>query len=411
MFSKLFKKQNLLEKEYVALLNRYGFPDPRLTGKKLKNRYSQAKDYVTRRHIEADKAEGGSAFSEELYTNMDIDSSPLQDYVLEIKKAMKRQKMRLRQDVFVGEFPTGSFNAQAVPVKGGSLLLLNSGLMMTTYQLCYIIFGSMRMQGEGLELEPILDIDATVDAILGVLVCYFFFGDSSRYPPTPTLPMMRNLIASGLVTHMQEFALAHEYGHAVAGHLDANRTILARMPVDDLQVYEKRREQEFEADRLGMTIMLARLLEKDIELGTGILLGKPGGSKEPGVNGIFEILLLSTTAAPFVFFEFDTLISEVAKFFTDAEDFSIICDHPPSSKRSEEIREFLEKSLPMTPFGFGVPIAPFGFSDGLVNWISFIREKILKDLRENGDRHKRLHKVLNDAAKWDQERTEIFRKR
>ncbi len=53
----------------------------------------------------------------------------------EIRERLTEKGMTLPLPVFAGQFPHGSFNAQARPVAGGVLILINSGLFMFIYQM------------------------------------------------------------------------------------------------------------------------------------------------------------------------------------------------------------------------------------------------------------------------------------
>src|SRR5262245_1589496 len=58
--------------------------------------------------------------------------------------AIERYRASFTAEVFVGEFPTGSINAQAVPADGGYLLLINSGLLVVLQQVAeFLVVGDV----------------------------------------------------------------------------------------------------------------------------------------------------------------------------------------------------------------------------------------------------------------------------
>ena len=85
-------------------------------------------------------------------------------------RAIERYRGSLKADVFVGEFPTGSINAQAVKVDGGFLVLINSGLLVVIQQVVeYLVAG---------DPDNPTDRDAnrtTIDGVVAVLEAYLRF--------------------------------------------------------------------------------------------------------------------------------------------------------------------------------------------------------------------------------------------
>src|SRR5438874_1225021 len=58
----------------------------------------------------------------------------LDEMVAKIDVAINRSGLKLDRRVYVGEFPTGSFNAQVQALPEGAMVLMNSGLFWLIYQ-------------------------------------------------------------------------------------------------------------------------------------------------------------------------------------------------------------------------------------------------------------------------------------
>jgi hypothetical protein len=158
---------------------------------------------------------------------------------------------KFRDDVCVGEFPTGAINAESVKVDSGFLVLVNSGTMSMLQQVVTFLWQGDADDPGGEKSRR------AADGVADVLASYVESGDPF-YGPKPVLGGMLGA-ASGLMSDAAEkFVVAHEYGHILGGHFAeaelASTTL--ETEVGPLETIRKDHEQEFEADKLGYLLTL-----------------------------------------------------------------------------------------------------------------------------------------------------------
>ncbi len=189
----------------------------------------------------------------------------LRDYAAEIEHKITTLGIAFTMDIYVGEFPTGSFNAQACPAPGGALLLVNTGLMMFIHQTVKIMMHAVFFRNDPSDESPentkgniIYTRPEIIKALADVVIAYLTRGDSRAARRFPAEGGGRGMLAAALVGRIERFVLAHEYGHAIAGHLDASeaKTITADSAEGVIEVIAKSWEQEFVADIWGVQLIL-----------------------------------------------------------------------------------------------------------------------------------------------------------
>ena len=156
---------------------------------------------------------------------------------------------RFRDDVFVGEFPTGSLNCETVKVDGGFLVLVNSGTLSMLQQVVNFLW-----QGDADDPSSPASLRA-VDGVADVLATYVEHGDSF-YGPKPLVGGALALAASLMTAAALKFVVAHEYGHILAGHLAEAGAEPLETEVGTVEILRKDHVQEFEADDIGYLLTL-----------------------------------------------------------------------------------------------------------------------------------------------------------
>jgi hypothetical protein len=282
---------------------------------------------------------------------------PIVDYLVKsITDALPEEKRQQLQDkVFAGDFPTGDFNAHAigVPSRSGYVFLLNVGLMSLLYDTVKVLISQSkwaRFSGRGEVIlgtehgDTELSYQQAGTYLRGTIKKYVQLG---KYAPLTQHYAIkgesRNLILSMLVLSAERFVLAHEFGHAILGHLDNAKTASISVPYIGIEipVISKSWEQEFDADFTGLALVLGCLPEErkdrfsDFEWEVGI-------------------------AGPFLFFELARLIERVG----DVKYVS----HPPSEQRSKLLELVLkEASLPEPAFSLSKSVV--GLLKSLENFL------------------------------------------
>jgi hypothetical protein len=255
-------------------------------------------------------------------------------------RTIERYRGSRKVDVFAGEFPTGSINAQAVKVDSGFLLLINSGLLIMVQQVVeYLIQGDPDNAKDR-------EVNATaIDGVVAVLEAYLRFGDPF-FGPKPMSGGGMMILRHVLVHATQVFVVAHEYGHVIGGHLDGQLMRLEQLTtrVGTINVIKKDWIQEFEADVIAHKILLG--VEDYASLDLSILsqaddlikqanyLDKSSGSV------LFRALeLKARLAAPFIFFTIDAILSDVQKAVRIVKGVVQPYDdtHPPARERMDKL--------------------------------------------------------------------------
>jgi len=248
-----------------------------------------------------------------------------------------REKLRGR--IFAGDFPTGDFNAHAVRVPDGTgyVFLLNVGLMSLIYDTAKLLLSQSRWATFDQGGNPIQGTETGRSEI-----SYKEAGQSLRdmiynyvklkewTPPQERFVIKdetRNLILGMLALAADKFVLAHEFGHAILGHLDRSQCCSISVPDVGitLSVVSKSYEDEFTADLVAGALILESL-PKEIS------------------NRHEAFTAEVSVAGPFLFFEIARLIEKVAeaKYVT----------HPPTGQRYQVLKTAFRKPLPEQAFSF-----------------------------------------------------------
>ena len=259
-----------------------------------------------------------------------------------IEQAIRRTPYSLSRPVFPATFPTGTFNALAVPQPHGHLLLINDGSATLVYQVLTLLGHSIsfaEFSEEGLPdnkteigVSPVGSDERT--AILAdILVEYALrrkVSPEREYAPIPSMAKIHVLapIYEALLMYM----LAHEYGHASLGHLESSRAAVSESQAGPIEVIPKSWEQEVEADLCGATFLIATTgAAESVERTKTLLVDSKEKEKE----------FLSVVAGVMLFFSLDDAISKIKARLSGLGEHPISETHPPSTTRAKCIREYL----------------------------------------------------------------------
>jgi Zn-dependent protease with chaperone function len=229
--------------------------------------------------------------------------------------------------VFVGEFPTGSVNCETVKVRGGFLVLVNSGTLTMLQQVVTFLW-----RGDAdnpTSPESLLSADGVAE----VLASYVKNRDPF-YGPKPLVGGMLAM-ASGLMTAAAtKFVVAHEYGHILAGHLaEPDHELLPlETEVGTIEVLQKNYAQELEADDIGYNLTLGVTASEDFDLA---VIDAAYSDDRVLPEATRQKCLI---AAPFVQLTIDVILSQ---FFDTARPVdnrpAVSSTHPPATERIERL--------------------------------------------------------------------------
>jgi hypothetical protein len=268
----------------------------------------------------------------------------------------------LNADFYAGEFPTGSFNAQACVVSDGILILLNTGLMIFVHKVSKLIMQTLNFADDvknprdsfaavagAMSYEE--EVDAFAELILGYLSSEQGWFQRVRRIPAVTSKRAARLHGQ-VVNSVEKFVLAHEYGHAIAGHLSIPRTMTSRTPVGDVELAYKSQAEEFEADRIAALLLMSNAPR---EIRTRAQL--------------FDVQC--DIVGPFLFFALDELITRVRREITGLAVASIVTDHPPSQKRMQAVRAYYHGLA-------GFEVTEIG--DVYAKWVAKVGDDVVKGI-------------------------------
>jgi len=250
------------------------------------------------------------------------------------------QSMRREVPVYVAEFPTGEFNAMAYPVPAGTLILVNTGLMMLVYRVCKIVSQSINIAIMDAAGNPKHDppfqetpYELVVEQLAECVLSYLHYGNPWTTPRNSAMSPAKSVIFGGIVQATEKFVLLHEYGHFFAGHFNTPKKMIHKTHVGAVNVIAKSYDEETRADL------------------TACLLLVPSTPKVIDDHPKLFALHASVTG-PFLFFALDELISKVTVEVLNLDCIPISPTHPPSSKRAQIVHYALKQHMPETAFDF-----------------------------------------------------------
>jgi hypothetical protein len=240
----------------------------------------------------------------------------------------------LPEDIYVGKYPTGSFNAQVMKTTDGPLVLINTGTEFLIIEIVKLFamgaIGLVKSAPDATDEEIRNAIGMTEsevsEQLARLLYAYVAQGDPAAARKLPMIQGELLIAVSKLAWATQEFLVAHEYGHIVKGHL---RGLQARNAVDDggeLHLNWKSLEQEVEADATALQMCNALTFQE-----TGQRIDDPAKL----------ILLQMRFAGPTIFFALADLIEETFKSLVGKRGYLIVGGHPPSPMRLQYCNEYL----------------------------------------------------------------------
>lgn len=338
-----------IEQEYRDLLARHGLahlldpPDPEST-----------REFVEQLS-EADREFIGNDFLNELRKNgyREPYRNPLDEAHKQIQRALAASGLELPGEVYVGEYPRRDFNAHAVAGKNGTLILLNSGLRALLDRVGTAMGASLqtftRLDDGSIRLStPTPDDerlhDSATTSLARSLVAYLS-QDQVPAPARLRVPLdTHGLFGFLLAASAENFAVGHEFGHLLAGHLHETA---GHPDIQDWSAESLRRE--YEADELAALLLLR--------------------GQDESVQRVMRAL---TVAGPFVFLALDHLITRVQHEIYELPDGLIKRTHPPSDERGAALRAvFIELEDAST----------LQFADIAVSWLSGQEDKIIETAR------------------------------
>ncbi|MBM3126576.1 MAG: hypothetical protein FJZ87_16150, partial [Chloroflexi bacterium] len=186
-------------------------------------------------------------------------NSLILDICKELEIGLGEMHLHLGIPIFAGEFPTGSFNAQARPTKGGVLILLNSGFIDMVYR-----FGKLQVLCTGFSdpgtregrFENQYGKNDIIAMFADCLLSYLTYEDVGRAARIPLPGGLRTILTMMFVRDYERFALAHEFGHVMNNDLHPSRVADIVTPIGKFNLFVKDHVREFAADLFAANLLL-----------------------------------------------------------------------------------------------------------------------------------------------------------
>ena len=252
----------------------------------------------------------------------------------EVRQACQEYGYTVPVPVLVGEFPTGSFNAQAVRMNHGVLLLINTGLMTLFYQCAMLVMRSFAIRIDDdntaatrARVDPTLSHDELVASMTQAVIAYLVTGRSTNASRGETNTGVSGALGGYLARSADKFVIGHELGHAVAGHLSTAKSVRRATGTGDfaLDTIPKSWEQEIEADVYGIRFLI------------------PPSKMTITTQAELQHLSLVLSGA-YLFFGLDHFFADLdVKLKLSGRATVLESDHPPSEVRAEAVTMYLKK--------------------------------------------------------------------
>jgi hypothetical protein len=235
---------------------------------------------------------------------------------------MNRHTKLPTEGVAVGELETRDVNSCCVRVPAGEyVILVNVGLMIFLYQLTKIFCSRISVKPDR-ETDIIVrnskELMETAKYTFQTVAAYL----SYNVPAPPRIPIItmdeeQVSFVAGILHFAELFVLAHEFGHIIEDHFSTTKVIKVRIKEEDISIFRADWNQEYEADRCGLELMLETVKEKSER----------------------SLVRASSYLGPDLFFTFLDLIEKIGNFKPTS--------HPPAKLRRENLR----KAMPPTEAG------------------------------------------------------------
>jgi hypothetical protein len=283
----------------------------------------------------------------------------------QVELDLAQLRLDLPYPVFVGEYPTGDFNACSCPSPSGVLVLVNRGLFVFIYLMAKLYAlsvhydfpspgsVSVRIGEEGLVLPsdaPYAKV-TIIDHVIDALMSYLLLRQPTKAQRLPPLGGARGLVAATLTTQSEKFVLAHEYGHIVAGHITSNLAVPQPTVGEGVRLVPISHAKEFQADGYGAAVMVTR---------DGTAQGIGGG----------ELGWHQAVAAGTAFF---FALADLIRRFEEAGGAPRLTDHPLPAERWNLLRP-----------GFALTSGPAALSmaEGCIAWTQALIPEIQTRMTE-----------------------------
>jgi hypothetical protein len=267
------------------------------------------------------------------------------------------------KNIFPGIFPTGSFNAQALSYEEGIIILVNLGLpeFLKVFSDVFLQYDELQCNLFSRKMESQLNRSDCISLLTDAFVNYVNLSlDSRKYNSVLLVGGMLGQFSSFLNAECTMFVLAHEYAHAILGHLDPGKRMAARhTPYGEIEFMSKSQQEEIQADVTAMFIQAACNSDDDT---------------------YFKMAMPMFIMSYCLFFSIDRILTDIYERVMEARGRAlIVTDHPPSDVRYNILTDSISKASAISKtFDENV----FGLAKILEDSISKIEGQLIENVVE-----------------------------
>jgi hypothetical protein len=232
------------------------------------------------------------------------------------------------KNIFPGIFPTGSFNAQACAYEEGIIILVNLGLpeFLKVFSDVFLQYDELQGNLFSKKMEFQLNKFDCISLLTDAFVNYINLTlDSRKYDSALLVGGMLGEFSSFLNAECTMFVLAHEYAHAILGHLYPGKRMAARRtPYGEIKFMNKSQQEEIQADVTAFFIQVACNSDDDT---------------------YFKMAMPMFIMSYYLFFSIDRILTDIYKRVMESQGHAlIVADHPPSDVRYNILTNSISKA-------------------------------------------------------------------
>ncbi|MFE4257288.1 hypothetical protein [Streptomyces sp. NPDC056883] len=258
----------------------------------------------------------------------------IKDLASRIQNAVLGLSMHLPSMPVVGTVPTGEVNAITVKVPGSSQYVVLIQDQLFNYALLFSKVVARAFPGGDINSDGFQQFSADTSDIIAnleaspvitqrfreLIVGYLIDGNPGQAPQY-ILQQPHMGLAESLYDSMELFVMGHEYAHIITGHLDSTDRYATEFGGGEVEVLTRSWAQEYEADGLGLLLMVKAKAEEGFDLS------------------------MSFWGADLFFNCADIVERGISVIETGEEGEARLGSHPPPGRRRQMIRAALQRDL------------------------------------------------------------------
>lgn len=317
------RKRAAIRAEYESLIQETGYVPPKLDAEEREKLYE-----------EAQRAGVADAFG--IGFNAVRSYQEVLDRVAKsVESFIRVRGIELPQAVFVGEWPLGELQATVASSASGKgiLIKVNQGLIAFVYHVAKIFTNSLSLfkLNDETSVGELMGFQAstwtmkdTVEALSESLAAYLDKGHVGAAQRIPLSDEKRAMFGMAIATCAENFIVAHEYGHILAGDVGpsyAYEDASSNKPIGESQ------RHEIQADLTALNLCLATanwsdggwgLLDANVRVGGPCLFFAVGVFIDATMKGPHDFTANQPGTHPVPYFRLKTIMGHMTRYYDES---------------------------------------------------------------------------------------------